>query len=61
MPFISVLSVSERSDPRVMRGVLLEVDEAAPPLADTATRGAARCSSAAFFVRAVTTCENFLS
>ena len=59
-PLISVLSVSDRSDPRVIRGALL-ASGAASLLADTATRGAARCSAAAFFVRAVITCENFLS
>lgn len=59
-PLMSVLSVSDRSDPRVIRGALL-ASGADSLLADTATRGAARCSAAAFFVRAVITCENFLS
>lgn len=61
MPFMSVLSVSDRSEPRDSRGLLLLLLLLVAAGAGMATRGDNRCSAAAFWAFALTTCENFRS
>ena len=59
MPVISVLSMSERSEPSVSRGPPLAVGEADAPT--PTMRGAACRSALAFCLRDVTVWANFRS